>query len=133
MTSSEMKKHLQAIHAEIDRDHDSHYVDTTGDYILPVFDAILFQCLGMKEEIESIRTMTFFSSFSIIEIKAVKQKDYYVGFSMDHIWMEQNSWCCALDFEDDVSDWLYASSIYEALIDVIEHAEKKYGEFTIAD
>ena len=133
MNSAQMREKLEELIAEIEEDKDSAAMNDTDPYTWRVFDSILFQCLGMKEEILKIRqeSCSFFSHFSAAEKEAVKRTDEGVWSAMDGVWLEEQSWCCACDFEDDVQDWIYVTGIYEQLIWALEYAEEKFGLFDI--
>lgn len=135
MNSTELKKEIRMRLSEVEAEPDACCMNDTNPYIQMVFDSILFNCLGIKEQIEDIRKKhcSFFSTFSNAEKEFIKETDEEVWCAMDSIWLEENSWCCAMDFEDDVKDWIYVEYIYETLVELIEYAEKTYGVFHVID
>ena len=135
MNSIELRNELNIQLAELKADGTNVHMCDTDYYIEKVLDSIIFHCLGMKEQIELIRrqNVSFFSSFSNAEKELIREVDEEVWSVMDSIWLEENRWCCDMDFEDEVEDWIYVKSIYLYLDYILEYAEEKYGVFEIID
>ena len=104
-------------------------------FVRPVSGACLEHCKKVKGICDTQEKDDFaiFSNIPLFWTWESDKIDRTIGSCIRSIWSTENEWCCDLDFNDASEDWVYVTSIYGELLDMLEYTGRTYGEFEIPE